>query len=67
MAAGSSGEDGPAAGPDDGLADHLGLSHAAADRAWLARLISRRVPPDRITEALTRGPDDIKVVLDFGG
>ncbi len=39
---------------------------AAADRAWLGRLISRRVPPERIADALTRGPDDIKVVVDFG-
>ena len=38
---------------------------AAADRDWLARLISRRVPPDHIAEALTRGPDDIKVVVEF--
>ena len=40
---------------------------AAADRDWLARLITRRVPPDHITDALQRGPDDIKVVVDFGG
>ena len=39
---------------------------AAADRAWLGRLISRRVPPERIADALTRGPDDIKVVVNFG-
>jgi len=39
---------------------------AGADRAWLGRLISRRVRPEDITDALTRGPDDIKVVLDFG-
>ena len=39
---------------------------AAADRAWLGRLISRRVPPERIADALTRGPDDIKVVVEFG-
>lgn len=38
---------------------------AAADRAWLGRLISRRVRPEDITDALTRGPEDIKVVLDF--
>ncbi len=38
---------------------------AAADPAWLARLISRRVPPRDIAEALQRGPDDIKVVVDF--
>ncbi len=40
---------------------------AAADRAWLAQLISRRVPPQNIADALRRGPDDIKVVVDFGG
>ena len=40
---------------------------AAADREWLGRLISRRVPPQNIADALKRGPDDIKVVVDFGG
>jgi len=40
---------------------------AAADRAWLAQLISRRVPPANIADALQRDPDDIKVVVDFGG
>jgi threonine dehydrogenase-like Zn-dependent dehydrogenase len=40
---------------------------AAADRAWLGQLISRRVPPENITDALQRDPDDIKVVIDFGG
>jgi threonine dehydrogenase-like Zn-dependent dehydrogenase len=39
---------------------------AAADREWLGRLISRRVPPQNISDALQRGPDDIKVVVDFG-
>jgi glucose 1-dehydrogenase len=38
---------------------------AATDRTWLARLISRRVPPQDIAEALQRGPDDIKVVVNF--
>ncbi len=38
---------------------------AAADRGWLERLVTRRVAPDRIDEALQRGRDDIKVVLDF--
>ena len=37
-----------------------------ADRTWLGRLISRRVPPQEVAAALQRGPDDIKVVLDFG-
>jgi threonine dehydrogenase-like Zn-dependent dehydrogenase len=40
---------------------------AAADRAWLGQLISRRVPPADIADALQRDPDDIKVVVDFGG
>src|SRR5271166_3243939 len=40
---------------------------AGADRDWLARLISRRVPPGDITDALQRSPDDIKVVVDFAG
>ena len=40
---------------------------AGADRAWLGRLISRRVAPADIATALQRSPDDIKVVVDFGG
>jgi len=38
---------------------------ARADRDWLSRLVSRRVAPDRIHEAFDRGPDDIKVVVEF--
>jgi threonine dehydrogenase-like Zn-dependent dehydrogenase len=38
---------------------------AKADRAWLGRLITRRVPLARWREALERRPGDIKVVLDF--
>ena len=38
---------------------------ASADRDWLARLITRRVRPENIAEALARGPEDIKVVVDF--
>ena len=40
---------------------------AAADQAWLGRLITRRVAPKDVATALQRSPDDIKVVLDFGG
>jgi threonine dehydrogenase-like Zn-dependent dehydrogenase len=40
---------------------------AAADRGWLGQLITRRVPPADIADALERGPDDIKVVVDFEG
>jgi len=45
-----------------GAADAL----ARADRAWLSRLITRRVPLDRWREAFERRPDDVKVVVDFG-
>lgn len=38
---------------------------ARADRSWLARLISRRVPPDEFRIALQREPDDVKVVIQF--
>jgi threonine dehydrogenase-like Zn-dependent dehydrogenase len=38
---------------------------AAADRDWLARLITQRVPPEDVEHALQRGPDDIKVVVEF--
>jgi threonine dehydrogenase-like Zn-dependent dehydrogenase len=38
---------------------------ARADRAWLSRLVSRRVPLANWREAFDRRPDDVKVVLDF--
>ncbi|MEX2174686.1 MAG: glucose 1-dehydrogenase [Pirellulaceae bacterium] len=38
---------------------------AAADRNWLDRLITRRVPLDRWAEALEHQPGDVKTVLDF--
>jgi len=38
---------------------------AKADKNWLARLITRRVPLDRWQEAFERRPNDIKVVIDF--
>jgi threonine dehydrogenase-like Zn-dependent dehydrogenase len=38
---------------------------ARADRSWLEQLVTRRVGPDDIDEALHRGPDDIKVVMEF--
>jgi threonine dehydrogenase-like Zn-dependent dehydrogenase len=40
---------------------------AAADRAWLERLITRRVPLDSWRDALARRDGDIKVVVDLGG
>jgi threonine dehydrogenase-like Zn-dependent dehydrogenase len=36
-----------------------------ADHDWLRRLITRTVPLDGWTEALEKGDDDIKVVVDF--
>jgi threonine dehydrogenase-like Zn-dependent dehydrogenase len=38
---------------------------AQADRAWLARLITRRVPLVQWSEALERRRQDIKTVIDF--
>ena len=40
---------------------------AKADRGWLERLITRRVPLDRWREALERDQHDIKVVVELGG
>jgi glucose 1-dehydrogenase len=36
-----------------------------APKSWLARLITRRVPPEDWTKAIQPEPDDIKVVVDF--
>jgi threonine dehydrogenase-like Zn-dependent dehydrogenase len=38
---------------------------ARADRRWLSRLITRRVPLASFPEAFTRHPDDVKVVIEF--
>ena len=38
---------------------------AKADRSWLNRLVTRRVPVDEIESALARTADDIKVVVEF--
>jgi glucose 1-dehydrogenase len=38
---------------------------AKADRSWLGQLITRRVAPDDVGDALARSPDDIKVVVEF--
>jgi threonine dehydrogenase-like Zn-dependent dehydrogenase len=39
---------------------------ARADRSWLARLVTRREPPEEFKRALQRQPEDIKVVIQFG-
>jgi threonine dehydrogenase-like Zn-dependent dehydrogenase len=36
-----------------------------ADDEWLRRMITRTVPLDRWPEAVEKGDDDIKVVVDF--
>ena len=38
---------------------------AAADRSWLERLVTRRVPLDNWSAALQRQPDDVKVVIEI--
>ncbi len=38
---------------------------ARADPAWLARLITRREPPEQFMRALQRQAEDIKVVIQF--
>jgi threonine dehydrogenase-like Zn-dependent dehydrogenase len=43
-----------------------GRALAAADRSWLARLLTRREPPQEFMRALQRQPDDVKVVIQFG-
>ena len=37
---------------------------AAADNSWLERLVTRRVPLEQWRDALTRAPDDVKVVIE---
>jgi glucose 1-dehydrogenase len=37
-----------------------------ADAAWLARLVTRRVPLDSFADGLERRPDDVKTVITFG-
>lgn len=39
---------------------------AAADRGWLERLITRRVPLSQFADALERRGDDVKVVIELG-
>ncbi|MHB8329697.1 MAG: glucose 1-dehydrogenase, partial [Acidimicrobiales bacterium] len=38
---------------------------AKADPKWLSRVVSRRAPIDQWQGALTRQPDDVKVVIEF--
>jgi hypothetical protein len=50
--------------------DHYVAAAAAlarADLGWLDRLISRRVPLERFSEAFTPQPNDVKVVITLNG
>ncbi len=38
---------------------------AKADRQWLARLVTRRMPLSSWPEALAKTPGDVKVVIDL--
>jgi threonine dehydrogenase-like Zn-dependent dehydrogenase len=38
---------------------------ARADRSWLEQLITKRVPMEQWPQALSKGPDDVKVVIDL--
>jgi hypothetical protein len=38
---------------------------ARADRSWLARLLTRREPPEEFMRALRRTADDIKAIVQF--
>jgi len=42
-----------------------GEALARADRAWLRRLVTRSERPENFAQALRRGEDDIKVVVQF--
>jgi threonine dehydrogenase-like Zn-dependent dehydrogenase len=42
-----------------------GEALARADRSWLGNLLTRRERPEDFASALERGPDDIKVVIQF--
>ena len=49
---------------------HYAMAHEAllaADRSWLERLITRRVPLSDFASALDRRDDDVKVVIDLSG
>jgi threonine dehydrogenase-like Zn-dependent dehydrogenase len=46
--------------------EEAAVALAAANRAWLERLITRRVPLEDYTQALEAQPDDVKVVIELG-
>jgi len=42
-----------------------GENLAHADPAWLGKLITRREMPENFKHVLGRGPDDVKVIIQF--
>ncbi|MBP8292967.1 MAG: glucose 1-dehydrogenase [Caldilineaceae bacterium] len=42
-----------------------GQNLARSDRAWLSRVITRRVKPENFEQALERQPNDVKVIIQF--
>jgi hypothetical protein len=53
----------PEPGPGELLIDAEAL--ARADRSWLERMITRRVPLEDFGQAFEKQPGDVKVVLDL--
>jgi len=47
------------------IGDCQAAALARASKSWLARLITRRVPLERWSEALEHRKGDIKVIVDF--
>jgi glucose 1-dehydrogenase len=45
--------------------EQAGEALRTADRSWLERLVTRRVPLERWHDALDKGEDDIKTVIEF--
>jgi glucose 1-dehydrogenase len=45
--------------------EQAGSALARADRDWLGRLVTRQVPLERWSDALDKGDEDIKVVVEF--
>jgi len=50
---------------EEGGRDRIRAFASAADHAWLAQLVTRRVPMGEWPKALERGSDDVKVVVDL--
>ena len=45
--------------------EHAAAALGAADREWLSRLVTRRVPVEQHADAFDKRDDDVKVMLTF--